>query len=305
MVENSFEGKINRALMNHEITPYYKAKRALKLARWQWRRAAAAFRWGAQALQEAPIIFGNAMPKSGSHLISQVLQGLTGIGPCVNPGFPPVNRAEDNRNLPPEAVLENLRAMRPGDIAYGYIGADEPFLSELTRPNRATIFLYRDPRDMLVSHVFYATEMQPNHGMHDYYTQNLESMEARLNAAIQGVDQPGFELRGVRGRYEGYLGWLSQPQALSLRFEDLILNRQAAFEHLLDYLSDRGFQLRSSRREAIEALGRAVAPRKSGTFRRGQPGNWQEHFTPANKDCFKESAGDLLIRLGYETGHDW
>lgn len=304
-METSFEGKINHSLVNNEISTYFRAKRALKLFRWRLRRAAASLRWGGEALKQSPIIFGNAMPKSGSHLISQVLQGLTRLGPSVNPGFPPVNRAEDNRKLSARAILENLRALRSGDVAYGYLGAEEPYLSELTRKGRATIFLYRDPRDMLVSHVFYATQMHSDHGMHDYYTQDLDSMEARLNAAIQGVDQPGVELRGVRARYEQYLGWLSQPQVLSLRFEDLILNRQLAFERLLNYLAMRGFKLKLPRPRAVETLVMAVAPAKSGTFRKGQPGNWREHFTPANKACFKATAGDLLIRLGYEVDHDW
>ena len=52
-------------------------------------------------------------------------------------------------------------------------------------------------------------------------------------------------------------------------------------------------------------LEQAIAPKKSGTFRKGQPGNWREHFSEANKAFFKENAGDLLIRLGYEKDHDW
>ena len=305
MENPSYEGKINRSLLSHEISPYYRVKRAVKLGRWRWRRAVAALRWGPRALAEAPIVFANAMPKSGSHLISQVLQGLTRVGPCVNPGFPPINRAEDNRSLPPEAILENLQGMLPGDIGYGYIEAKGPYLSELARAGRATLFLYRDPRDMLVSHVFYATQMQPGHGMHRYYTQELDSMEARLNAAIQGVHHPGAELRGVRARYADYLGWLDQRGVCSLRFEDLILDRRAALDRLLKYLEVRGFRPGLSRAEAIESLEAAIAPRKSGTFRKGQPGNWREHFTPANKACFKATAGDLLIRLGYESDLNW
>jgi hypothetical protein len=52
-------------------------------------------------------------------------------------------------------------------------------------------------------------------------------------------------------------------------------------------------------------LEQAIAPKKSGTFRKGQPGNWKEYFTPANKVLFKEMAGDLLTRLGYERNQDW
>jgi hypothetical protein len=252
-----------------------------------------------------PVVLGNAMPKSGSHLIIQVLQGLTRIGPFVNPGFPPVNRAEDNSILAEEAILANILRMRPGDIGYGYIAAHQPFTSILTQAGRATVFVYRDPRDMIVSHVFYATEMHPGHGMHRYYTEELHTMEERINAAIEGVGQAGSELPDIHKRYDGYIGWLSQPEVLSLSFEELIINRDLALGRLLDYLQERGFSPGVSRLTAIDALKQAIIPRKSGTFRQGKSGNWREHFTELNKSVFKSKAGDLLVRLGYETDNNW
>jgi hypothetical protein len=59
------------------------------------------------------------------------------------------------------------------------------------------------------------------------------------------------------------------------------------------------------RSQCLQVLHTAIAPSRSGTFRKGKPGNWQEHFTPANKALFKERTGDLLLRLGYETDDDW
>ena len=283
----------------------YKLKEQLKILRWQGRRAAVAMRWGGKALQAAPAVLGNAMPKSGSHLIIQVLHGLTRIGPFVNPGFPPVNRSEDNSKQPDSFVLRSIQRMHSGDIAYGYVHARQPFLTALTHPGRATLFVYRDPRDMVVSHVFYATQMHPGHGMHQYYNETLHTMEARIQAAIQGVEEPGAELSPIRAKYENYLGWLDQPQVLSLRFEDLILQREAALGEILDYLESCGFTPRIERSQAIAALAEAITPKKSGTFRKGKPGNWREHFTPANKAFFKEQAGDLLIRLGYENDANW
>jgi hypothetical protein len=284
---------------------YYTTKHLLKSTRWQGRRAAVALRWGPSKLQHTPAVLGNAMPKSGSHLINQVVQGLAQLGPFVNSGFPPVNRDEVNDKVPEAEVLANLNRMRPGDLGYGYIKARPPFVSLLTQPGWATIFVYRDPRDMLVSHVFYATQMHKGHGMHRYYTETLGSMEERLNAAIQGVDEPGSELAPVRAKYEGYLGWLEQPEVLCLRFEDLILDRQAALGRILDYLVQRGFTPCLRREQELAILEQAIAPKKSGTFRKGQPGNWREHFSEANKALFKEQAGDLLLRLGYEKDNDW
>ena len=284
---------------------YYSAKRELKILRWQARRASAALRWGAGWQKQVPAVVGNAMPKSGSHLIIQALQGLTHLGPFVNPGFPPLNRTEDNRKLEEEAILENIRRLRHGDIAYGYIHACEPFLSALNSPEMASVFVYRDPRDMIISHIFYATQIHEGHWMRDYYTQKLQTMEQRINAAIVGVDEPGSELTPVRERYAGYLGWLEQLAVLSLRFEELILDQEATLGRLLDYLSLHGFTPRVSRAEAVAKLQQAIAPSRSGTFRKAKPGNWREHFTEANKALFKEHAGDLLIDLGYETSGDW
>jgi hypothetical protein len=164
----------------------YRIKHQLKQIRYQGRRTMAALHWGASRLNSTPAVLGNAMPKSGSHLIIQVLQGLTEIGPFINPGMPPVNRGEDNCLLPESEVLANIEAMNPGDIGYGYIHARQPFIDALTAPGRATVFVYRDPRDMVISHVFYATELHPGHNMHKYYTEVLQDMEERINAAICG-----------------------------------------------------------------------------------------------------------------------
>lgn len=287
------------------MNPYYDSKRFLKLLRWQLRRAAAARRWGRDTLQRMPAVLGNAMPKAGSHLIIQVLQGLIDLGAFVNPGMPPVNRTEDNRKRQETDILKNIRRMQPGDIGYGYIKARGPFLDALTAPGRATIFVYRDPRDLIISEVFYATQINPKHALHQYFNENLHTMEERINAVIAGIPDEQARLDGTKIKYDAYIGWLEQPDVLCLRFEDLILERTAAFNRLLDYLALRGFNPQPERALALADLERAIDPRKSGTFRKAQPGNWQQHFTGANKTTFKEFTGDLLIRLGYEQDNDW
>jgi len=286
---------------------YHTLKRNYKLLRWRVRRRRAAQVWGVEALQCAPAVLGNAMPKSGSHLIIQVLQGLVNLGPFVNPGFPPVNRSEDNRKLSNGEVLENIHRMQSGDIGYGYLQARPPFLH--LPPYLAMIFVYRDPRDFIISQVFYATKMHRGHGMHRYYTETLKTMEERINAAIQGVAEDAeitdSPLSDVRTKYDKYLDWLADPEVLSLRFEDLIMNREVALGKILDFLQGRGLNLLTPRPKAIEMLKSAIVPKSSGTFRKGTPGNWKEHFTLQNKAAFKALSGDLLTRLGYEVDGDW
>ena len=110
----------------------------------------------------------------------------------------------------------------------------------------------------------------------------------------------GLELPNVWERYQPYLKWINTPHVLSVRFEDLILNRAATLGDILEYIESFGVLVNIPRREAIEKISSAIKPKKSGTFRKGKPGNWQEHFTPDNKKRFQEVAGDLLSKLGYE-----
>ena len=279
-------------------------KQPLKNWRWARRRQTVARRYGAQALAAAPVVVGNAMPKSGSHLLSQVLRGLTRIGPFVDPGMPPLTRSARNQNLDEPAVLARLDALQSGDIGYGYLHAREPYIARLSQAGVAAFFVYRDPRDVLVSHVFYATDLYPGHGMHAYY-RRLPSVEARLNAAIEGVTEPGFELSSIGEKYAKYVGWLDVAAVHSLRFEDLILARSATLGAMLQHLAARGFELRLPHEQAVSQLAAAIEPRRSGTFRRGQPGEWRRHFTAENKARFKAATGDLLQRLGYEQGPGW
>ena len=48
-----------------------------------------------------------------------------------------------------------------------------------------------------------------------------------------------------------------------------------------------------------------IQPKKSHTFRLGKTGGWKEYFTEEHKKLFKDVAGDLLVRLGYEKNDDW
>ena len=44
---------------------------------------------------------------------------------------------------------------------------------------------------------------------------------------------------------------------------------------------------------------------RSSHYRRGQSGDWVNHFEPVHVEAFKERYNDLLLLLGYETDPDW
>ena len=272
--------------------------------RWRLRRSAAARQYGDEQLAKMPIVIGNAMPKSGSHLLHQILLGLTQIGPFVDPGMQPITRSQSNQNLKQKIVLDNIAQLKAGDIAYGYFQSKPIYVKALSRENIASIFVTRDPRDVLVSHVFYATEMYAGHGMHAYYNE-LPNMEARLNAAILGVDKGKYQLSGIRSKYDVYMGWFSTPRVEKVQFEALILNQERSLEGIIRFLTSRGWNLAMDKTKAIASLVQAIRPKQSGTFRGGRVGDWQKYFTDDNKRVFKKAAGDLLQTLNYEKNNKW
>ena len=267
--------------------------------------AQAALRWRRLSFNDAPPIFGNSKPKSGSHLLLQILNGFTQIMPYAYTVAEPVRTIRpDGERRPVDEVVADLRDQPKHAIGWGYVEASPENVAVLCQPDRVNYFIYRDPRDMLVSQVFFATDMHKGHGMHEYY-QSLPDFDARLKVAITGIDQDGLKMVSVRQRYEGVFEWLDQKHVMCIRFEGLINNRDETLLAMLDEVEKTGYKIPTAREKALEILVEAINPKKSHTFRSGKTGGWVEHFSEENKALFKEVSGDLLTRLGYEKNNDW
>ncbi|MDO8754382.1 MAG: sulfotransferase domain-containing protein [Anaerolineales bacterium] len=267
--------------------------------------AQAILRWKRFSFNEAPPIFGNSKPKSGSHLLLQILNGFTQIMPYLYVDAEPIRTiTKEGRRKAGEEIIRELENLQQGVIGWGYLEATKENASFLTEAGRVNYFIYRDPRDLLVSQVFFAIDMHEEHGMHAYYN-SLPDFGARLNIAITGIDQDGLKMVSVKQRYEGVFQWLEQPNVMCVRFEDLINNRDATLLSMLDEVERTGYKIPTLREKALSILVDAIQPKKSHTFRSGKTGGWRQHFTDEHKKLFKDVAGDLLVRLGYEKDNKW
>jgi hypothetical protein len=91
---------------------------------------------------------------------------------------------------------------------------------------------------------------------------------------------------------------------MKIHFEDLIHDRAGTLNRIIDHFLAR-VPLHTDRVLLVESLESYINPSKSPTFRSGKTGEWEKHFTKEHKKIFKDVAGDLLIRLGYEKDNDW
>lgn len=279
----------------------------LRIGRRSLRRAEAQRRFPLASMSQMPVFFGNSFPKSGTHLLTQILAGFGRLGPVVESGLPPILtfEGESGRQRSLAQILRELGRLQPGDVGYGHVQAFPELVETLCQEGWATYFIYRDPRDVVVSHVFYVTDMNNHHVHHDYYVNQLRDFDQRLTVSINGRPELEHPFPDIRARFEPYLPWLELPQVLPLRYEDLIAELHVNLGAVFDHALKRGLVYSGEREAALAALAAAVQPERSPTFRSGKSGGWREHFSEAHKALFKEVSGDLLVRLGYEQNQNW
>jgi hypothetical protein len=254
-----------------------------------------------------PILLGISFPKSGTNLLRQVLAAFTQAGPFADRSFDvfAAFNAKTGAALNGQDALSFMKRLKPGDVAAAHFHTWPEAVEEAPKPRYLPYFMYRDPRDVVVSHVFYVTDRAQEHAHHKYYREVLTNFDERLRTSILGRPEIDIDFPDIGKRFQPYIGWLDHPEVLSQRYEDYILNRESAIAQAVDHFMQRVDTLAASRVELIKIVEQNIVPEKSPTFRSGKTGEWQKHFKDEHKQLFKAAAGDILIRLGYEKDNNW
>ena len=279
-------------------------KASLRTILYQTEKSLQRIRFASQPA-DLPILLGISFPKSGTHLLDQILLGFSSVAPYAKRihSFYAEYEGDSGAKRAPEQAVHWLDSLRPRDVASAHLFARPKAIASVCSQKFIPYFIFRDPRDVVVSHVFYVTEMESRHVHHAHY-QSLPDFNARLKVSILGRPDSDVEFPNIADRFAPYLGWLNKPEVLTIHFEGLINDRFATLTRIMDHLLAR-VQLRSSRQVILDSLESSINPRRSPTFRSGKTGEWKKHFAAEHKKIFKDVAGDLLIRLGYEKDGDW
>ena len=254
---------------------------------------------------ERPPILSNSIPKSGTHLLDQIVAGLpdrSNYGSFLSS----MTSSFQMRERTDASVINYIRSTAPGENIRAHVFCRPAYAAELEKLNFVHYFIYRDPRDVVVSGCHYLREINPWHRLRPYF-KACRSMEEAILLSIRGLQHtdPKIPLPNVAERFALYEGWISEPTTCALRFEDLRGDqREPTLERIVRYFTKR-CRNPPNVELTMERVRAAIQPAQSHTFRQGKSGGWVEAFTPACKDAFKETAGNLLVRLGYESDNNW
>lgn len=258
-----------------------------------------------EAYVAQPPVLANSFPKSGTHLLDQIVEVFPDR---VNYGsfLASMTSSFRFRERSLESTVAFIHSFVPGEVVRGHLFHSPESAAALRERRTVHYFIYRDPRDVIVSEAHYLRTMNRWHRLHRYFRDQPTLADA-MSLAIGGLSapEPGIDYSDVAARFARYAGWLARDDVCPVRFEDLGgERREATVRGMVRFYAGRA-SVPIDEERLVQAALRAIDPRKSHTFRKGRQGGWRESFSEDHRQQFKEVAGRLLIDLGYEQGMDW
>ena len=287
--------------IHHPIGPVRKAVRILLHAP----RALRRFGDSSELWALAPPVLANSIPKSGTHLLDQIVAALPqrrNYGTFLES----MTASYIFKERTVESTLEFLSRLVSGELVRAHLHHSPAVEDVLSARGIVHYLIYRDPRDVVVSEAHYLRSMNRWHRMHAHFRARATFADA-VSLAIEGLEPGSSELHypDIGRRYGCFTPWLRSPAVHAVRFEELVSpERRRVIEGIARRYARHAGEEVDVAAVANEAEAR-IAPSRSHTFRSGKSGGWREVFSPGHKEAFKAVTGTLLQELGYEQSNDW
>jgi hypothetical protein len=209
------------------------------------------------------------------------------------------------RDIVDDIDYERLRSgfakTRLGQFTTCHLPAFPDIELTLAELQLSTLFLLRDPRDVLISDVHYILN-DPTHPLHIQLSA-FRGVGPSARALIVGIE-PNSKGPGIppfAERLAAYTRWLQVPAVCAVRFEDLVgpaggesAERQRdAADRISRYVS------RPLDGRQLDQVCSGVWSRQSSTFRQGQAGAWRQVLSDADISLLEDRAGAEIAAWGY------
>ena len=246
----------------------------------------------------------NSFPKSGTHLLYQLFENLPNLKKYNTfvASMPSVTQIQKSEIKTVNLINSIVR----GELVRSHLFYKPVYDKILNEKQIVHFFIYRDPRDVVISEANYLYDMNKWHRLHKYY-KKYPNLDDRIMFSIKGnaFHKTPITYPNVVKRFEKYKGWLSSPHAYPVRYEDLAgKNRYEVIKIMMSHylkISNEDLDVNTLVEKAISNIN----PRKSHTFREGGIQKWKKYFNEEHKEVFKNISGELLIELGYEEDLNW
>ncbi len=190
-------------------------------------------------------------------------------------------------------------------------------------PEAKVVHIIRDGRDQAVSFMHQQGNRAKRGSIHRLSPEELSKSEAyrtnpqELLGAGEGMFAEGTLRRTARNWAVKVSEAVEQGPALlgtnytEVRYEDLLEHPHEEVKRLFEFLGADTSEKVVEHCVSSASFEKLSQGRERGQedvtsfYRKGVAGDWKNLFTEREKEIYKEEAGELLIRLGYEKNYDW
>jgi len=166
--------------------------------------------------------------------------------------------------------------------------------------NIKIVSIFRDPRDVIVSNIFYLDRLEPELGgwgpkFRDFsITQKIRHFIEHGEFSISKIEQ-----------------WYNYQNCFQVRYENLLKDPRFEMQRLLQWIgiAVSKTHLEKTIQDLSFAKMKNSKPDRSWFFRKGVSSDWKNNFDPACVEQFKTAKNgrwnNLLFKMGYETDCNW
>jgi len=185
-------------------------------------------------------------------------------------------------------------------------------------PEARVIHIIRDGRDAAVSAVHHSWNFGKRQGVRISAKREAHHEKAGGLRETRESLFAGNSLRRMAAEWDARVGRTIEdgPALLGdnyteVRYEDLLVKPEEEMARLLGFLgAETGEEtvrhcVDSASFEKLSKGRRRDEEDATSFFRKGVAGDWKNVFTARDRRVFKEEAGGLLVRLGYEAEDHW
>ena len=190
---------------------------------------------------------------------------------------------------------DQVAALGDRQVVHHHVPFSAGLAARLAAAGVPVVFVYRDPRDVLLSMADYIL----NQGSPVHLAGRFAG---RSRAELVQVLWTGDDLLVPLAAYiDAFAGWRTDPRTISVRFEDLIGERGGGTAEIQSAALRRiAGQLGAVTPAALARAQAKTFNPKAGTFFKGQAGRWREETEPAVMDVLQRPEMRALAeRWGY------
>lgn len=260
----------------------------------------------------------STMPRSGTVFFFEFISKLFGFSK-LDPSF-----AEGSWPKPPEwdpyKFDRTYMDLKSKQVLCAHYPLNDDINRLLEDESLLGIYLYRDPRDVVVSAAMYIKYALLQHPLHSLFSEISDSEAITFLLAgglvpLPNQDQCDFtssfiKHEGIKYFCDWGASWVHHPRVAKIRYEDFILNNVEAINRALSVVGvipDKEKINEISQQMSFEKLtGRQRGEEnKASHFRKGVVGDYKNNFGPLQYSICNQRIGGWLKEMGYEESFNW